>query len=647
MTSSNPTAPGTGSSVPAAAPASSDPNTVAVLQTMLNAMATLTQQTQASGATAPAPVVSPAQPPVVVSAMPTGFQVRGPWIAGALYVVVPPQHLTPVAESTPANDEDDKTQWYCITRGKYVGLTRNNFLALTAITGVSGGRMKGYKTQAEALQMFNELLDYHMVSVAAWYNYNRWFSGLRLVATEIPKLSVFIFRLSFVFPPPTPFSMTADSTGEYDDAELLQLIANLDLREVEPPLLPPRTPSPRTPSQTASGQPPPYVAAPHTFPAIHAQTNHSGSTVYVYNSPTRRGRTTDWATAGSATQGVARSSVHAVHKSPKKKSTTKQAYVVFQGLRCGIFLTWSDADPLVTGISSAIHRGYSTIADAEAAYAYAQARGWTRSFDAPLRPIPVLPQPVALDDPNQVNPLHGTERLDNRWFIVYSGISPGVYHSHLECQLNTMGLRGALHESVVGKRAALDNGMLSHLPPLTCVQVALLGNPRNSLIRVYQLLLFAAINTPCYHTTIMVPYPPMKSKYTTDEPTAYQISEQRHAERNEKARLRMARKRAELKTRPIEEQVAAAERERAYQITYRERNRDDLAVLEAKRRREYVPSSTSSSLPTHEPSDYKARHGPTVYLGYLKAKRERKRNARAKKRAQEEHHSGDEEHQHR
>jgi hypothetical protein len=64
----------------------------------------------------------------------------------------------------------------------------------------------------------------------------------------------------------------------------------------------------------------------------------------------------------------------------------------------------------------------------------------------------------------------------------------------------------------------------SRRPPLTCAQGALLGNPRLLMIRVYELLLFAAINTPCQHSPIMVPYPPMKSKYTTDEPTAYQIT---------------------------------------------------------------------------------------------------------------------------
>jgi hypothetical protein len=76
-----------------------------------------------------------------------------------------------------------------------------------------------------------------------------------------------------------------------------------------------------------------------------------------------------------------------------------------------------------------IYRGYLSIAEAEAAFVYAQAHGWTHNFGAPLTPIPALPQPLALDGPSQINPLHGAEHLDDRWFIVYSGISPGVYRS--------------------------------------------------------------------------------------------------------------------------------------------------------------------------------------------------------------------------
>ncbi|KAJ7435120.1 hypothetical protein B0H11DRAFT_2257619 [Mycena galericulata] len=74
---------------------------------------------------------------------------------GGFYVVIPPAPLLPIAEPI----------WYCITKGRYVGVTLNNALALAAVVGVSGGNMKGYKTQALALAAFNELLQYHMVAV--------------------------------------------------------------------------------------------------------------------------------------------------------------------------------------------------------------------------------------------------------------------------------------------------------------------------------------------------------------------------------------------------------------------------------------------------------------------------------------------------
>ncbi|KAJ7152746.1 hypothetical protein C8R43DRAFT_1127200 [Mycena crocata] len=54
-------------------------------------------------------------------------------------------------------------------------------------------------------------------------------------------------------------------------------------------------------------------------------------------------------------------------------------------------------------------------------------------------------------------------------------------------------------------------------------------------------------------------HPPMQSKYAHAGPSDYEIQLQREAERREKARLRMARKRAELKQRPLEEQERACD----------------------------------------------------------------------------------------
>ncbi|KAJ7105444.1 hypothetical protein C8R43DRAFT_1140771 [Mycena crocata] len=102
-------------------------------------------------------------PQLVTVPSPTGFQTTGPWIAGALYVVVPGGPLLPVAE--PEYTGDDAPLWYCITKGMFVGVTLSQGLASTATTGVRASAMKSYKTQIGALDAFNEMLRYGMVAV--------------------------------------------------------------------------------------------------------------------------------------------------------------------------------------------------------------------------------------------------------------------------------------------------------------------------------------------------------------------------------------------------------------------------------------------------------------------------------------------------
>ncbi|KAJ7481402.1 hypothetical protein B0H11DRAFT_2232888 [Mycena galericulata] len=82
---------------------------------------------------APAPAA-----PVVAAPAPAGFLTQGPWVAGRLYVVVPSSSLLPIAEAPPAN-EDDAPTWYCITKGRYVGVTLSNSLAVASIVNISGG----------------------------------------------------------------------------------------------------------------------------------------------------------------------------------------------------------------------------------------------------------------------------------------------------------------------------------------------------------------------------------------------------------------------------------------------------------------------------------------------------------------------------
>ncbi|KAJ7436532.1 hypothetical protein B0H11DRAFT_2255529 [Mycena galericulata] len=236
-----------------------------------------------------------------------------------------------------------------------------------------------------------------------------------------------------------------DDSSDYDDAEIVALIASLDLTDPGPPSSPPgrRPATPRTPSP----RPPRLTAETPTSSSLQA------STIYHFYSPTKRGVTTEWSVAGAATQGVPGAHVTAESSGQKKKGGTKKAYVVFCGRQCGVFRTWNQVKPLVDGVSSCIFRGYTSRKQAEAAYQYALSRSWIRNCFAPIvASIPELPQP--LEELQSPNPLNRTEP-DDRWYIVYRGIKPGVYRSHLESQLNTLGVRGALHESIKGKDAAL------------------------------------------------------------------------------------------------------------------------------------------------------------------------------------------------
>ncbi|KAJ7115517.1 hypothetical protein C8R43DRAFT_1138142 [Mycena crocata] len=229
-------------------------------------------------------------------------------------------------------------------------------------------------------------------------------------------------------------------------------------------VLPQRSPAPVTPRARAPAPvTPPRARAPAPVTSrSRARPPASPSTpsaVYYYQSGTQEGYTTSWATAGLATQGVPNSSVECVQNSPRKKHYKKAAYVVFLGYLAAVYLRWADAQRAVSGVKGAIFRGYRTVAEAEAAFAYAQARGWVRNcnsrgvFPARMSDPPANPTP-SLDITDEVNPLHGSEDLDDNWYVVYRGITPGVYHSVLEALLNTVGVSNSLQQMVVGRAAA-------------------------------------------------------------------------------------------------------------------------------------------------------------------------------------------------
>jgi hypothetical protein len=160
------------------------------------------------------------------------------------------------------------------------------------------------------------------------------------------------------------------------------------------------------------------------------------------------------------------------------------------------YLFRAAAQAQVEGAKPAICKGYKSKAAAIAAFEYATRRSWTRvctsRSSSRIRPaieqdpIPLLPTPlVSLDSSN---PLHGDPGdIGQLWYVVYTGITPGVYQSlyvppllsvshslngphSLECKLNTVGIRNATHQSFTDRgeaiarfQAALDGGRVKVL----------------------------------------------------------------------------------------------------------------------------------------------------------------------------------------
>ncbi|KAJ7797167.1 hypothetical protein B0H14DRAFT_2619222 [Mycena olivaceomarginata] len=179
------------------------------------------------------------------------------------------------------------------------------------------------------------------------------------------------------------------SSEDPDNAELAAILGRLSLAG-----------SPRA-------RPPPYQRDDNPAqPSL-------GSPLYQYSGPIRQGLTRS--EAGAAAQGVPGAHVHAVTRG---SSRSGKRYVVFHGLSCGVFDSWNVAKPLVHRVSGALHRSYPTPETAQAAFAYAEARSWTRVIDRnnlrPAHAIPALPQPIFTADVTyaifiEPNPLHITD----------------------------------------------------------------------------------------------------------------------------------------------------------------------------------------------------------------------------------------------
>ncbi|KAJ7704634.1 hypothetical protein B0H14DRAFT_2647593 [Mycena olivaceomarginata] len=114
---------------------------------------------------APASTAGPTAtaPPAPAPLSPLVPRATGPWEAGFVFSIVPPQALTAI----PVADGNEEV-WYGIVRGKYVGVTQSQALALNAVLGVSNNSMRGYKTLSLALGAFNDALAVGFVDVRTY-----------------------------------------------------------------------------------------------------------------------------------------------------------------------------------------------------------------------------------------------------------------------------------------------------------------------------------------------------------------------------------------------------------------------------------------------------------------------------------------------
>ncbi|KAK7022482.1 hypothetical protein R3P38DRAFT_3195875 [Favolaschia claudopus] len=126
-------------------------------------------------------------------------------------------------------------------------------------------------------------------------------------------------------------------------------------------------------------------------------------------------------------------------------------------------------------------------------------------------------------------------------------------------------------------------------------------------------------------SSLLLNPPPMSDNWSLAEKTEYKILLQRHLDRNEKARVRMARKRAELKIASSVERKTAVERERQYQADFRFKHRDMLRDVTTARRR----------------IKYRETFGEVAFAAYLKRQQERRKRARAKRLSKEPYDSND------
>ncbi|KAJ7290797.1 hypothetical protein C8J57DRAFT_1493511 [Mycena rebaudengoi] len=116
---------------------------------------------------------------------------------------------------------------------------------------------------------------------------------------------------------------------------------------------------------------PPRLVPVHVQPQVDLR-------LYRYESD-HIGTTSHWSEAANRTQGVPHALTARLSNKSKPSRRRPGAYAVFFGRQPGVYDNWESARLSVDGVSGAIFQGYATLDLACKAFAYADARTWTRS----------------------------------------------------------------------------------------------------------------------------------------------------------------------------------------------------------------------------------------------------------------------------
>ncbi|KAJ7034640.1 hypothetical protein C8F04DRAFT_1182919 [Mycena alexandri] len=236
---------------------------------------------------------------------------------------------------------------------------------------------------------------------------------------------------------PTESSLSSSSSSSHSSVYLSADEHATPPMPSAPPQTPPRRaqPLPTPPTPSRPPRPPP------------SSTPLTPLRLYMYASPSEHGLTNNWSHAAHATVGVRESATRRLTPGPRKTQKSG-GYALFFGKVPGWYKTCSrdEVQPLIKDARGALYQGYPTLQGARAAYEFAHTKMWTGvcsgTSPAPsthLRPSQ-LPLPITV--PSSQNPLHC-----GKWYIVYKGITPGVYLSMLECGLHTAGISGSTYDS--------------------------------------------------------------------------------------------------------------------------------------------------------------------------------------------------------